>query len=54
MERWLVLDVDGKVVGGPYLWDGKTPWTAPEPGSVVKESEYLARRAAELNTPTEE
>lgn len=46
MERWVVVDVDGNKVGGPYLWDGKNPWTPPERGSLVKESEYLARQEA--------
>jgi hypothetical protein len=30
-ERWVVCDDATKtIVGGPYLWDGETEWTAPE------------------------
>ncbi len=29
--RWMVVDPATKtLLGGPYLWDGKTRWTPPE------------------------
>lgn len=31
VRRWLVVDPQPKwIVGGPYKWDGETPWTPYE------------------------
>ncbi len=44
MDRYVVVDPDSKtIVGGPYLWDGKAKWEAPETGDLVLESDASKR-----------
>lgn len=46
VERYVVTEANGTtVVGGPYLWDGVTPWVAPE-------QEGFPSRRVLLETPT--
>lgn len=47
---------DKTIVGGPYLWDGGTEWTPPDPGVLLRESDALAKgyRYREVPTPDEQ
>ncbi len=40
-ERWVVVNDDGAIVAGPYLWDGEADWAPPEQGELVREAEAL-------------
>lgn len=43
-QRYVVVDKKAKaVVGGPYLWDGKTDWTPPDEGDLMLESEATGK-----------
>lgn len=57
MARYVVMRPDQAVVGGPYQWDGVTPWTAPEitaaPGAgltLVLETPARRRAASTVET----
>lgn len=40
VQRYVVVDTKNKlIVGGPYLWNGQDPWTPPEEGDLMLESE---------------
>lgn len=41
-HRWVVVDEDRSIVGGPYLWDGETEWEPPEQGRLMVEGDALA------------
>lgn len=32
-----------QIIGGPYRWDGVTPWTPPEQGTLMLEADALAQ-----------
>ena len=41
--RYVVVDDETQtIVGGPYKWDGVRPWTPPEEGRLMLESEAIA------------
>lgn len=51
-QRYVVVDVPSKtIVGGPYLWDGVTPWTPPVAGTLMLESDALAAGYAYPSAP---
>jgi hypothetical protein len=36
VTRYVVVDVPNHlIVGGPYMWDGVTQWSAPEAGTLM-------------------
>ena len=42
-QRYVVVNEQTMlIVGGPYKWDGVAPWTPPEQGTLMLESEALA------------
>jgi len=42
-KRYVVVNADGDVVGGPYLWDGEQAWTPPVEGKLILESELESK-----------
>lgn len=49
---------DGKIVGGPYQWNGMTEWSPPEEGMLVLESEAkdmgITKKVQEKGTTPDE
>jgi hypothetical protein len=42
-RRYVVVNTETMlIVGGPYKWDGETPWAPSEEGTLMLESEALA------------
>lgn len=43
MATYVVLNDNDEIIGGPYLWDGKTEWTPPEEGTLDTLDAYKLR-----------
>jgi hypothetical protein len=48
VKNYVVVDENsGEKIGGPYLWDGVTPWTPPEKGRLITEESFNQGRTDE-------
>jgi hypothetical protein len=42
-DSYVVVNEETKTItGGPYLWDGVTDWTPPDPGTLMKTADAEA------------